>query len=96
MAEFSKQYCEIWDHDFPHDFDVYEIAKELEAGNYQSIICEGFGFVAIAKDKNEQILVAFQDDEEDELIWQEFDSFMSSQYTLLEEHLKIDDNDKVF
>lgn len=96
MAEFSKQYCEIWDHDFPHDFDVYKIAKDLDAGNYYPIICEGFSFVAIAKDKNEQILVAFQDDEEDQLIWQEFDSFMSSQYTLLEEHLKIDDDDKIF
>jgi hypothetical protein len=96
MAEFSKQYCEIWDHDFPYDFDVYKIAKDLDTGNYYPIICEGFGFVAIAKDKNDQILVAFQDDEEDQVIWQEFDSFMSSQYTLLEEHLKIDDNNKIF
>lgn len=96
MAEFSKEYCDVWDPEFPYDFSVEEMAKELEAGNYQSIICEGFGFIAVAKDKNQQILVAFQDDEEDQLIWQEFDSFMSSQYTLLEEHLKIDDNDKIF
>ena len=96
MAEFSKEYCDVWDPEFPYDFSVEEIAKELEAGNYESIICEGFGFIAIAKDKNQQILVAFQDDEEDQLIWQEFDSFMSSQYTLLEEHLKIDDDDKIF
>ena len=96
MAEFSKEYCDVWDPEFPYDFSVEEIAKELEAGNYESIICEGFGFIAIAKDKNQQILVAFQDDEEDQIVWQEFDSFMSSQYTLLEEHLKIDDDDKIF
>ena len=95
MAEFSKQYCEVWDHGFPYDFDVFEIAKDLVKGNYYPIICEGFGFVAIAKDRNEQILVAFQD-EEDRIVWQDFDNFMTSQYKLLEEETKMEQDNKVF
>lgn len=96
MAEFSKQYCEVWDHGFPHDFDVYEIAKDLMKGNYYPIICEGFGFVAIAKDRNEQILVAFQGEEEDTIVWQDFDNFMSSQYRILEEEIKRNQDNKIF
>lgn len=96
MAEFSKQYCEVWDPGFPYDFDVNEIAKDLVKGNYYPIICEGFGFVAIAKDRNEQILVAFQDQEEDRLVWQDFDSFISSQYQILQEEIKRNQEDKIF
>ena len=95
MAEFSKQYCDVWDRGFPHDFDVFEIAKDLIKGNYYPIICEGFGFVAIAKDRNEQILVAFQG-EEDTLVWQDFDNFMSSQYKLLEQEIKMEQDNKIF
>jgi len=95
MAEFSKQYCDVWDRGFPHDFDVFEIAKDLIKGNYYPIICEGFGFVAIAKDRNEQILAAFQG-EEDTLVWQDFDNFMTSQYKLLEEETKMEQDNKVF
>ena len=96
MAEFSKQYCDVWDRGFPHDFDVFEIAKDLVKGNYYPIICEGFGFIAIAKDRNEQILVAFQDDEQNRLVWQDFDNFMSFQYKLLEEEMKINQENKIF
>lgn len=96
MAEFSKQYCDVWDQGFPHDFDVFEIAKDLVKGNYYPIICEGFGFVAIAKDRNEQILVAFQDDEKNALVWQDFDNFMSSQYRILEEEIKRNQDNKIF
>jgi len=83
MADFSKEYCEIWDHEFPSDFSIEAIAKDLHRGNYYPIICEGFGFVAIAKDKNDQILLAFK--EEDSMIWQDYDNFIASQYKLLEE-----------
>tara|TARA_R110000868_G_C10874719_1_gene762509 strand:+ start:992 stop:1282 length:291 start_codon:yes stop_codon:yes gene_type:complete len=96
MAEFSKEYCQIWDPGFPYDFSVEQIAKDLHKGNYYPIICEGFSFVAIAKDRNEQILVAFQDEESDRIVWQDFDNFMNSQYKLLEEEVKIDQENKVF
>lgn len=29
MAEFSKQYCDVWDNGFPYDFDIEKIAKDL-------------------------------------------------------------------
>ena len=58
MAEFSKQYCEHHDFDFPHDFDINEIAEGLERGHYTSIICEGYGFIAIGKDEGGKIILA--------------------------------------
>lgn len=63
MADFSKQWCDLNDPEFPHDFDILEIAEELENGEYTEIICEGFGFLAIAKDEAGEILLAMPTDE---------------------------------
>lgn len=49
-----------------------------------------------AKDRNEQILVAFQGEEDDTIVRQDFDNFMSSQYKLLEEETKLDQENKIF
>lgn len=95
MAEFSKEYCQIQDPEFPYNFSVEEIAKDLYKGNYYPIICEGFGFVAIAKDINEQILLAFKG-EEDILVWQDFDNFMSGQFKMLDQENKQNLEDKIF
>jgi hypothetical protein len=86
MAEFSKEYCEIWDPEFPYDFSIEEIAKDLDQGDYQSIICEGFGFVAIAVDNNEEIILAFVDKEEN-YMWVNYVDFIASQYAKLDEEL---------
>ena len=99
MAEFSKQYCDVWDNEFPYDFDIEKVAKELIKGNYYPIICEGFGFHAIAKDKNEQILLGFLSNSENSdssIVWQDYNNFMASQYKLLEEELKKQNDDRVF
>lgn len=47
MAEFSKQYCEIYDEDFPWDFDIEVEAEAIPKGYYKPMICEGFGFLGI-------------------------------------------------
>jgi hypothetical protein len=101
MAEFSKQYCDIWDHGFPYDFDIEKIAKDLTKGNYYPIICEGFGFHAIAKDRNDQILLGFLSDPENvwsssSVVWQDYNNFMASQYKCLEEELKKEREDRIF
>ena len=57
MADFSKQCCELHDPQMVHDFDILEIAESMENGFYTSVICEGFGFAAIAKDETGQILI---------------------------------------
>ena len=70
MADFSKQWCEKNDPEMPHDFDILEEADNLKPGHYVSIICEGYGFVAIAKDNTDRILLAFvNSDEHDEIHW---------------------------
>jgi hypothetical protein len=58
MAEFSKQYTQRNDPEFPYDFDIFEIAESLENGYYTPIICEGFGFIAIGKDAAGEIILA--------------------------------------
>ena len=51
MAEFSKQYCELRDIDFPYDFDLLDEFNRCEDGYYVSCICEGFGSLAVMNDK---------------------------------------------
>lgn len=59
MAEYSKQYLDIHDPDgMDPDFDIDEIASSLSSKQYASQICEGFGFIAIGKDKNGNVQVA--------------------------------------
>lgn len=47
MAEFSKQWADIYDLEFPWDFDIEVEAESIPKGYYKPIICEGFGFIAI-------------------------------------------------
>lgn len=58
MAEFSKQYCDKNESEMTPDFDIIEIADSLEAGSYLPIICEGYGFIAIGKDEENEIFLA--------------------------------------
>ena len=61
MAEFSTQYCEIYDEDFPWDFDIEEIAETIPKGHYKPMICEGFGFLGIGVDLNDNIEILLTD-----------------------------------
>ena len=47
MADFSKQWAELYDPEFPWDFDIEVEAETIPKGYYKPIICEGFGFIAI-------------------------------------------------
>jgi hypothetical protein len=58
MADFSKQWCEINDPQLPHDFDIYDEFNKLNKGTYVTMICEGFGFLAIARDQKDVLLLA--------------------------------------
>ncbi len=77
MADFSKEYCERYDFETPHDFSVMEIFNELEPGFYQSCICEGYGFIAILKTRDGVCEVAFplnyEEGDEQHVRWVPFD-----------------------
>ncbi len=47
MADFSKQWAELYDSEFPWDFDIEAEAETIPKGYYKQMICEGFGFIAI-------------------------------------------------
>ena len=50
MAEFSKQYVENYMPEFGSwDFDLDAEFSKLSPGQYEPMICEGFGFIAIIK-----------------------------------------------
>ena len=74
MAEYSKQWCEINDpDDLSYDFDILEEAKQLKPEHYVSLICEGFGFTAIGKDKDGNILLGVPTKESlNEVIWKSY------------------------
>jgi hypothetical protein len=69
MAEFSKQWCEINYPGMSGDFDILEEANKLNPNNYIPMICEGYGFVAIAKDETGEILLALKDWDTDTTSW---------------------------
>ena len=58
MAEFSKQWVELNDPEMGWDFDIDQITSELPKSTMIPYICEGFGFIAIGKDPNNNILLA--------------------------------------
>jgi len=70
MAEFSKEYCIQKKMGFEGDFSIKEEFEKLENDHYISIICEGYGFFAIARNQDNQCLLAY--DSEDGVIWDEF------------------------
>lgn len=63
MAEFSKQWCEANDPQMPWDFDILEIASNLDKEYYSPQVCEGFGFIAIGKDNEGHIILAFENED---------------------------------
>lgn len=74
MADFSKQWCEINDPEMEPDFDILEIAELLKPDEYLNIICEGFGFVAIGRSNDYEIMLAMpvtpvEGDEEEYIQW---------------------------
>jgi len=71
MAEFSKQYAEHDDRDFGWDFDILEVADQLENGYCTPMICEGYGFIGIAKNESGEIELAFRD-ENGEVYWKPY------------------------
>ena len=74
MAEFSKQYCEnsIDMKDHPGDFDILEIADGLDNGFYTSIICEGYGFLAIGKNEKGDIMLGMPEKNSDNIEWKHY------------------------
>lgn len=56
MAEFSKEYMDIFDNE-DHDFSYIEYYNELSEGEYIAMICEGFGTFGITKKNNIPYLV---------------------------------------
>lgn len=74
MAEFSKQWCELHDSvGIQPDFDIDELAEQLENNHYFPYICEGFGFIAIGKDMVGNTILAFRDDGEDSVTWKKYE-----------------------
>lgn len=85
MADFSKQYCEIHDHGFHWDFDIEEIAEDLDHGYMNNVICEGFGFDAIGKKESGEIILRFTDWETKKKSWVNYKDFIEKQKSISNE-----------
>ncbi len=78
MAEFSKQYCEIYEPEMDWDFDIDEVVETIPKGHYKPIICEGFGFsgIGVRLDGSIEILIRDRTDE-DNLIQIDYKKYIS-------------------
>lgn len=80
MADFSKQYCEKHDSEMPSDFDILEIADGLQNEYYTSMICEGFGFIAIGKNASGEVILAFPPESmnpEEPITWKSYEEVIN-------------------
>lgn len=76
MAEFSKQWVLKQDPEATMwDFDILEEANNLEPEHYIPVICEGYGFIAIAKDEYGGIHLGFKDDQ-DNVNWVDYNEIV--------------------
>ena len=71
MAEFSKEYCIERNMGFEGDFSIKEEFNKLEKDHDIGIVCEGYGFIAIARNKDDECLLAYRG-EDYEIIWDEY------------------------
>ena len=82
MAEFSKQWCEKFeDYGIRPDFDILEIANGLDSGYYTSVICEGFGFIAVSKDDAGNIMLAMPSHDyptDGSIVWKNYDDVINA------------------
>ena len=74
MADFSKQYCKTNNMGFEGDFDILEEASKIENNHYMPLICEGYGFISIAKDEYGEIHLGF--DHEGMINWVDYNEIV--------------------
>ena len=60
MATYSKQWCDLYNLETKPAFDIELIAESMIAGTYRPIVCDGFGFTAIGKSKENIIELYFK------------------------------------
>ena len=79
MAEFSQQWCDNNDPEMPADFDILEIHEQLDPNTYINYICEGYGFLAIAKTENGECALAMPVEGEPigTVIWKRYEDVIS-------------------
>jgi hypothetical protein len=83
MADFCNK-CSI-EMGFPTpDIDVYKIFDSLQPGFFETHICEGCGFVGIARSENDELFVIHQNGD-GESVFYNYEKY---------EGLKIDDNEQ--
>jgi len=71
MSEFSKEYCIERNMGFEGDFSIEEEFNKLEKDHCTGMICEGYGFLAIARNQDDECLLAYRG-EDCEIIWDEY------------------------
>lgn len=80
MADFSKQWCEIYDPEMPWDFDIEVEADSIPWEHFRPMICEGFGFIGIGITSEGKIELIFPDAlDEDKFNHVDYNTFISNQ-----------------
>lgn len=64
MANFSEEYGFGLG-----NFSIKTVFKKLKPGEYKPIICEGYGFVAIGKNENKELIFGMPTDNINSVMW---------------------------
>jgi hypothetical protein len=87
MAEFSKQYCEIYKPEMKWDFDIEDIVETIPKGYYKPIICDGFGFSGIGVRLNGDVEILIRDrTDEDNLVQIDYKKYIALHKSKLEKN----------
>jgi hypothetical protein len=74
MAEFSEEYCEIYNPGLDSDFSIIDIFAQLKQNQSMDLICEGFGIIKFYKIAEEQYIDTINDTM---IKWSDFQSNLS-------------------
>jgi len=81
MADFCNKCAHVmWGEDFEPEIDVPQIATKLTNGYYIPVICEGCGLIAISKDEDGKVILAYGETlDGDDIAWESLDDWQEKE-----------------
>ena len=80
MADFCNKCAKaMWGEEIEPEIDVPQIATKLTNGYYMSVICEGCGLIALSKEEDCKVILAYGDSDGDDIAWESLDDWQEKE-----------------
>ena len=84
MADFcNKCSNEMFGPKVEPEIDVHKIVESLEPGYYTSVICEGCTMLAIVKEEDGSVRLAYRGENDDEMVYGTLEEWESREQSLI-------------